>query len=80
MISVTKDRYPVLAGGVGERAGALLREIVWAHEMSFYANTINRDHLHMLLPIPPLLSVSKAAQLLKSKRSSQGQKFAQAAF
>ena len=37
LVWVTKYRYPILAGDVGERARELLREIARAHEMSIYA-------------------------------------------
>ncbi len=37
--------------------------------MTIYAGSINRDHVHMLISIPPQLSVSKAVQYLKGKSS-----------
>jgi len=37
--------------------------------MTIYAGSINRDHVHMLISIPPQLSVSKAVQYLKGKCS-----------
>jgi len=37
--------------------------------MTIYAGSINRDHVHMLIGIPPSLSVSKAVQFLKGKSS-----------
>ena len=33
--------------------------------MTIYASSINRDPLHMLIGIPPELSVSSAVQYLK---------------
>ena len=51
------------------RARELLREIARAHEMTIYAGAINRDHVHMLIGIPPHLSVSRAVQFLKGKSS-----------
>ena len=35
--------------------------------MVIYVGSINRDHVHMLIRIPPNLSVSKAVQYLKGK-------------
>jgi len=66
---ITKYRYPVLKADVGERARELLREISRSLEMTIYAGAINRDHVHMLIGIPPHLSVSKAVQYLKGKSS-----------
>ena len=66
---ITKYRFPVMGGDVGQRARELLREIAQAHEMKIYAGSINRDHVHMLIGIPPHLSVSRAVQYLKGKSS-----------
>ena len=69
LVWVTKYRYPVLGGDVGLRCRELLREIARSKEMIVYAGSINRDHVHMLIGIPPNLSVSKAVQFLKGKSS-----------
>ena len=69
VVWITKYRFPVLGGDVGQRARELLREIARAHEMTIYAGAINRDHVHMLIGIPPHLSVSRAVQYLKGKSS-----------
>jgi len=69
IVWVIKYRYPVLVGDVGLRARELLREISRSHEMSIHAGAINRDHVHLLLSIPPHLSVSCAVQYLKGKSS-----------
>jgi putative transposase len=69
IVWITKYRFPVLGGDVGQRARELLREIARAHEMTIYAGSINRDHVHMLIGIPPQLSVSRAVQYLKGKSS-----------
>jgi|GEM_PF-3010325 len=38
-------------------------------EMIIYAGSISRDHIDMLIGIPPQLSVSRAVQCLKGKSS-----------
>jgi Transposase IS200 like len=53
LVWVTKYRYPVLPGDVGERVRELLREISRAHEMTIYAGSVNRDHVHMLTRARP---------------------------
>ena len=60
---------PVLGGDVGQRCRELLRETARAHEMVVHAGSINRDHVHLLLSIPPSLSVSRAVQYLKGRSS-----------
>ncbi len=62
LVWITKYRYPVLVGDVGERARELLREISRSLEMKIYAGAINRDHVHMLIGIAPHLPVSRAVQ------------------
>lgn len=69
LVWVTKYRYPILVGDVGQRARELLREIARSNEMTIYAGAINRDHVHMLISIPPQLSVSRAVPFLKGKSS-----------
>jgi putative transposase len=64
---VTKYGYPILGGDVGQRTRELLREIARSNEMTIHAGAINRDHVHMLISIPPQLSVSRAVQYLKEK-------------
>ena len=67
-----KSRYSdsqVLGSEVGQRCRQLLREIAMSKEMVIYAGSINRDHVHMLIGIPPQISVSRAVQYLKGKSS-----------
>jgi REP element-mobilizing transposase RayT len=73
LIWVTKYHYPILVGDVSQRARELLREIARTNEMTIYGGAINRDHVHILISIPPQLSVSRAVQFLKGKsRTSPG--------
>ena len=69
IVWTTKYRYPILKGDVGYRCRELLREIAISKEMQIYAGSINRDHVHILIGIPPNMSVSKAVQYLKGKSS-----------
>ncbi len=69
LVWVTKYRYPGLGGDVGVRCRELLRETARAHEMAVHAGSINRDHVPMLLSIPPSLSVWRAVQHLKGRSS-----------
>ena len=59
--------YPVLVGDVGLRARELLREIRRSQEMSIHAGAINRDHVHLLLSIPPHLSVSRSVSTSRER-------------
>jgi len=65
----TKHRYKIFGGYVGQCCRELLREIAKAHDMQIHAGTINRNHVHILISIPPSLSISRAMQHLDGKRS-----------
>ena len=67
LIWVTKYRYAVLGGDVGMRCREPPRETALAHEMVIHAGSINRDHVHMLVSVPPSLSVSRAVQHLEGR-------------
>ena len=69
IVWTTKYRYSVLSGEIGERVRELIREIARSHGMQIHAGAVNRDHIHLLISIPPQLSVSKAVQYLKGKSS-----------
>jgi len=69
LVFTTKYRYPVLVGEVALRCRELIREIARSVEIHIYAGAVNRDHVHLLLGIPPNLAVSRAVQFLKGKSS-----------
>ena len=69
LVWTTKYRYQVLGGEVRLRCRELLRELAMSKEMLIYAGSINRDHVRMLIGIPPQVSVSRAVQYLKGKSS-----------
>jgi putative transposase len=69
IVWITKYRRPVLRGEIGPRCRELIREIARTNEMHIYAGAVNRDHVHLLISIPPSLSVSRAVQYLKGKSS-----------
>jgi putative transposase len=74
----TKYRYQVLEGEVGQRCRELLREIARSREMEIYAGSINRDHVDMLIGIPPKLirvpggAVSEREKLSPDVKSDYG--------
>ena len=58
LVWTTKYRYEVLGGDVGQRCRELLREISRSQEMVIYAGSVNRDHVHMLIGIPPQIRIA----------------------
>ena len=65
----TKCRYAVLVGDAGQRVRELLIEIARSMEQTIYAESINRNHVHLQMGIPPHILVSKAAKYQKGKSS-----------
>jgi len=56
-----------LKSGVHPSQVGIWKEIARSKEMMIYTGSINRDHVHMLIGIPPNLSISRAVQYLKGK-------------
>ncbi|MGH8428355.1 MAG: transposase [Gammaproteobacteria bacterium] len=63
--------YQVLGGEVGRTLrGVAVRDSVEQGDASLYG-TINWDHVHMLIRMPPYLSASRLVQYLKGKISQK---------
>jgi len=65
----TKERRPWLGPNIRERLWPYLGGIARENDMKALAIGGVADHVHMLLSLPPTLSVSKAMQLLKGNSS-----------
>ena len=69
LVWITKYRYKILAGEVGERARDLLRQIAAAREVRIIRGAVSPDHIHMLVVVPPQLAPAKLVQFLKGRSS-----------
>ena len=69
LVWITKYRKPVLYGQLAERVRELIREICKANDIEIIKGHISKDHVHLLVSVPPYLSVSKLMQSLKGKTS-----------
>ena len=69
VVFCTKYRYRILTGQIAERTRALIREICAANYIDVVSGSMSPDHVHLLLSIPPSISVSKALQYIKGKSS-----------
>ena len=69
VVWITKYRKPVLQGKTGLKLRDILRRICEEQEVEILAGNVRLDHVHMLLSIPPQLSVSKLMQKLKGVSS-----------
>ena len=69
VVFCTKYRYRILIGQVATRVRELIREICAANYVDIVSGSLSPDHIHLLLSVPPSLSVSKVVQYIKGKSS-----------
>ncbi len=69
LVWVTKYRYHVLKGEVGLRARDLIRQSCSTREVQILQGSVGSDHVHLLVSIPPELSISKLMQFIKGRTS-----------
>lgn len=69
LIWCTKYRYRVLMGDVAHRVRELIREICAANYVQILSGSMSPDHIHLLVSVPPSVSLSKLLQYIKGKSS-----------
>ena len=69
MVWCTKYRKKVLKKDVGVRLRDLSRQICSDMGVEILSGVVAKDHVHVLVSIPPQVSVSKLVQKLKGKSS-----------
>ena len=69
VVFCTKYRYRILTGEVAIRARVLIREICSANYVDIVSGSMSPDHVHLLLSVPPNISLSKIVQYIKGKSS-----------
>ena len=69
MVWCTKYRKKVLKDDVGVRMRELCRQISSDMGVEILSGVVAKDHVHVLVSIPPQVSVSKLIQKLKGKSS-----------
>ena len=69
VIWCTKYRYRVLTGEVANRVRELVREICQTNYVEIISGSMSPDHIHLLLSVPPSISISKLMQYIKGKSS-----------
>jgi putative transposase len=68
---VTKYRYPVLKGDVGERVRELVRQTCEAFEIRIVKGVVSQDHVHILVSAPPELAPSEIMRRIKERSASK---------
>jgi putative transposase len=69
IVFCTKYRYRILTGEVATRVRELIREICRNNYVDIISGSLSPDHIHLLLSIPPSISVAKVVQYIKGKSS-----------
>jgi len=67
LVWVTKYRRPALVGEVALRVRDLIREICGQHEVVIMKGHVGKDHVHLLVSLPPQVTISRLLQWLKGK-------------
>ena len=68
---VTKYRYQVLVGEVGERVRELVRQTCEAFEIRIISGAVSKDHVHILVSAPPTMAPSEIMRRVKGRTSSK---------
>jgi putative transposase len=68
---ITKYRYQVLQGDVALRIRALVRQICTTFEIEIIRGVVSKDHVHLLVSAPPMLSPSEIMRRIKGRTSSK---------
>jgi putative transposase len=69
VVWITKYRKPVLRGAVGLRARDLIRQTCATLNVEIIQGHVAVDHVHLLVSVPPEVSVSQLMQRIKGRSS-----------
>jgi putative transposase len=69
IVWITKYRKPVLVGDIAVHVREMLRAICKDNDVEILKGHISKDHIHLMVSVPPHLSISKLVQYMKGKSS-----------
>lgn len=69
IVWITKYRKPILTTKRALRVRELTAKYPLAHSVEITKGHVSKDHIHLSVSVPPQLSVSRLAQLLREKTS-----------
>src|SRR5512144_2148479 len=70
VVWITQYRHTVRRGAIAERVRDVVREECRRQRVDILQGPISADHVHVLLSIPPQVTISRLVQRLKGKSSS----------
>ncbi len=71
VVWIPKYRRKVLYGELRKHLGAILRELAMQRESKIVEGHLTKDHIHMLISIPPKYSVAQVVGFIKGKSAIQ---------
>src|SRR3989339_1150260 len=69
IVWITKYRKPILRADIAQRMRELIREICRSKDVEIIKGHISHDHVHILVSVPPHISVSQLVKSIKGKTS-----------
>ena len=69
LVWITKYRKPVMRGEIGLRLRELIRQTCATLDVQIEKGHIAADHVHLLVSVPPNISVSELMQRVKGRSS-----------
>jgi putative transposase len=64
---VTKYRYKLLTGDVGQRVRDLVKQTCEAFEIRIIKGVVSKDHVHILVSTPPEMAPSEIMRRIKGR-------------
>lgn len=71
---ITKYRFKVLRGDVRLRVREIIRQVCAENGVRIISGVLSSDHVHMLVSIPPKLSVSDLMRKMRGRSSHKVQR------
>ena len=69
VVWITKYRKPVLSQEIGKRLRELIMQVCTSMDIQIIKGHVSRDHIHMMVSVPPYISVSDMMKRIKGRTS-----------
>jgi putative transposase len=69
VVWITKYRKPILNKDVGRRLRELIRQVCESMDIKIIKGHVSRDHVHIMVSVPPYISVSEMMKRIKGRTS-----------
>jgi len=69
LVWTTKYRKAIMTGEVAVRVRDVVRQVCRAEEVEIMKGHVSKDHVHLLVSIPPQVTISRLVQRVKGKSS-----------